>query len=160
MRRHLCAKADLLPRKAQGVVRQLRLEPQITCSGDPHLQGKPRIILQAKLDLWNVESRVVNDAASEQAVLKIEEDFISTDVLKSMDYQWVAPCLANVTQDEAVVEGVFELRPREIQQSLDQIVSRANGYIAMIDQARKKGTHKRALLHRTGLLDKALSLRK
>ena len=47
-------------------------------------------------------------------MLKVEEDFISTDALKSIDYQWVAPCLANVMDNESVVEGVFELRPREI----------------------------------------------
>jgi hypothetical protein len=117
------------------------------------------IVMQAKLDLWKANSGLDLEVLDVQPVLKIEEDFISTDVLKSMDYQWVAPCLANVMQDEAVVEGVFELRPREIQQSLDQIVARTNDYIAMIDQARKKGTHKQALLRRTGLLDKALSLR-
>ena len=97
--------------------------------------------MQAKLDLWKDNSESDLEVLDAQPVPVIKEDFISTDVLKSMDYQWVAPCLANVVQDEAVVEGVFELRPREIQQSLDQIAVRANSYIAMIDEARKKGTH-------------------
>ena len=118
-----------------------------------------KVAWQAKLDLWNVESKTVDDGASDQAVLRIEEDFVTADALKSMDYQWVAPCLANVMHDESVVDGVFEVRPREVQQSLDQIVARANSYVAMIDQVRKKGTHKWALLHRTGLLGKVCSLR-